>query len=129
VVLLMKKQTTNNICPCGSGLSFDACCQPYISGITPAPTAEALMRSRFSAYCIGSIKYLLSSWHPSTRPKTLDLESDKTKWIHLKVINSRDNTVEFIATYRLQGKAHKLHEISRFIFEDANWFYVDGDNQ
>ena len=124
----MKKRTTHNQCPCGSDLSLEDCCQPFISRTASAPTAEALMRSRYTAYCLGNIEYLLSSWHPSTRPEKLDLEDDKTQWIRLKIIDSTNNSVEFIATYRLKGKAHKLHETSRFIFENSNWFYVDGDS-
>ena len=83
------------------------------------------MRSRYTAYVLANERYLLDSWHVSTRPESLDL-ADNIKWLRLKIINSNKNKVEFIATYRLQGKAYKMHESSRFINEDGNWFYVDG---
>ena len=85
------------------------------------------MRSRYTAFCLGDQAYILSSWHSSTRPSHLADEDPPAQWIRLKVINSTQNTVEFVATCRIQGKAHKLHETSRFIFEQPHWYYVDGD--
>jgi len=121
----MKKNTQKNNCPCGSGLLAEQCCLPFIDGVRPAPTAEALMRSRYTAYCLGNTDYLLSSWHASSRPAQLDADNE-AQWIRLKIIASKDDHVEFIATYRIQGKAHKLHETSRFIYEKPYWYYVDG---
>lgn len=121
----MSKKETVTSCPCGSGKAFFDCCQPYINGARPAPTAEALMRSRYTAYAIQNEQYLLDSWHASTRPESIGLDP-AAKWIRLNVLNSNKNRVEFIATYRLQGKAHKLHEIGRFVFEGGKWFYMDG---
>ena len=84
------------------------------------------MRSRFTAYALGNEQYLLDSWHESTRPESIDIDP-AMQWIRLSIIDSDDNDhVEFAATYRVQGRAHKLHENSRFIFEDGQWFYVDG---
>lgn len=120
----MKKRANNN-CPCGSGMSLETCCQQYISREKPVADPETLMRSRYTAYCLNNTEYLLSSWHASTRPATLDADND-TKWIRLKIISSSNSTVEFIATCRLQGKAHKLHETSRFIYENNIWYYLDG---
>ncbi len=92
------------------------------------------MRSRYSAYVLKLGDYLLASWHPSTRPASLDLaEDDGTKWLGLAIKRSAQQqdenhaTVEFVARYRIAGHGHRLHELSRFIREDGRWFYVDGD--
>ena len=121
---MSKKRTSS--CPCSSGLNYADCCQSYIEGCTPAPTAEALMRSRYTAYAQNNGAYLLESWHPSTRPQSLDLASNM-KWIRLKIVNSSESSVEFVATCRIDGKAHNLHEVSRFVFEEGRWYYVDGE--
>jgi SEC-C motif-containing protein len=117
-------------CPCG-GADYITCCGRYHNG-TPALDAEALMRSRYSAYVLKLEAYLLATWHPDTRPATLDLAADKSKWIGLEVkrrgTESADRaTVEFIARYRTGGRAQRLHEISRFVREQGRWFYVDGE--
>ncbi|PKO25202.1 MAG: hypothetical protein CVU35_05350 [Betaproteobacteria bacterium HGW-Betaproteobacteria-8] len=117
-------------CPCGSNKAYDNCCQPYHNGL-PAPTAEALMRSRYSAYVLRLEEYLLRTWHPDTRPDPLGLENDtQTKWLGLSVkrheLGGPDCAiVEFIARYKVGGKAEKLHETSRFLKIDNEWFYVD----
>jgi SEC-C motif-containing protein len=90
------------------------------------------MRSRYSAYVLGLEDYLLATWHPSTRPATLDLADDNPKWIGLDLkkhaAGSADSaTVEFVARYRIGGRAHRLHEVSRFVREDGRWFYLDGE--
>ena len=84
------------------------------------------MRSRFVAYCLNEEQYLLESWHVSTRPASVKADP-LLQWIRLKIIDaaSRDDHVEFVATYRLYGKAHKLKEKSRFLFEGEAWFYLD----
>jgi SEC-C motif domain protein len=95
-------------------------------------TAEALMRSRYAAYEAGDAEWLLASWHPSTRPATLDLEP-ATKWLGLavrdhQVIDGDHAEVEFVARCRVGGgRAIRLHERSRFVREDGRWYYVDGD--
>jgi len=91
------------------------------------------MRSRYTAFAIAAPTYLLESWHASTRPEALTLD-DNPRWIGLKIVRSEltgldTGVVEFIARYRAGGKAHALHEISRFIREDGRWYYVDGDIQ
>jgi len=115
-------------CPCDSGTPYKQCCQPLHDGVA-ATTAEALMRSRYSAYALEIGAYLLSTWHPSTRPQPLDLQ--KAHWLGLTVkqhSTSEDTaTVEFVARYKVQGKAHRLHERSRFVRQEGRWFYVDGD--
>lgn len=119
-------------CPCGSNKNFVDCCAPYIEGIAAAPTAEALMRSRYTAYTLLREDYLLATWHTSTRPASLGLADDvPTKWIGLDVKRHEQQdaehaSVEFVARYKVNGRAHRLHEVSRFVREQGRWFYVDG---
>lgn len=121
-------------CPCGSQQPFAACCGPYLDRQAVAPTAVALMRSRYTAYVLMRAPYLLATWHASTRPATLELhETPPPQWLGLAV--RRDETpdaehasVEFIARYKIGGRAHRLHETSRFVRAAGQWFYVDGDN-
>jgi SEC-C motif domain protein len=117
-------------CPCG-GVHYERCCGPFHAG-TAAPTAKALMRSRYSAYALKLVPYLLATWHPDTRPADLDLDSDPCQWIGLQIRQDaqQDEThasVEFVARYRINGRANRLHEVSRFQRIDGRWFYVDGD--
>jgi len=116
-------------CPCGAP-DYAACCGRYHGG-TLAPDAAVLMRSRYSAYALKLEAYLLATWHVSTRPAALDLAADNAKWLVLEVkkhtVESADRaTVEFVARYKIGGRAHRLHEISRFVREEGRWFYVDG---
>lgn len=90
------------------------------------------MRSRYAAYVLRLQDYLRASWHASTRPAELDLSGDDSKWLGLEVrahkqIDETHATVEFVARYRIAGRGHRLHELSRFVHEDGRWFYVDGD--
>ena len=117
-------------CPCGA-VDYAACCGRYHSGAS-APDAESLMRSRYSAYVLGLEAYLLATWHHTTRPAALDLAADNAKWLGLEVKKhtpeSADRaTVEFVARYKIGGRAYRLHEISRFVREEGRWFYVDGE--
>ena len=89
------------------------------------------MRSRYSAFVRGDVPYLLATWHASTRPATLELESG-AKWLGLEIKQHRPTgadsaEVEFVARFRLAGRAVRQHELSRFVREDGRWFYVDGD--
>ena len=89
------------------------------------------MRSRYSAYVLKLEAYLLATWHPDTRPATADLDGDDGRWIGLEVkrhaLVSADNaTVEFVARYKIGGRAHRLHETSRFVRENGRWYYLDG---
>ncbi|MGE5471717.1 MAG: YchJ family protein [Bacteroidota bacterium] len=119
-------------CPCGSGQAYAACCGRWHGGAA-APSAGALMRSRYCAFVLGLEPYLLATWHVSTRPPALDLAADAaTRWLGLEVrrclLQDADHaTVEFVARYRIAGRGHRLHEISRFVREDGRWFYLDGD--
>lgn len=91
------------------------------------------MRSRYTAYARHDTPYLLATWHPDTRPASLDLdEPPQPAWIGLKLIrheqqNDTHAIVEFVARYKINGKAFKLHEISRFVHEHGQWFYLDGE--
>ena len=117
------------LCPCASDLPYTQCCQPYHAG-EAAPTPEALMRSRYSAYVLGLLDYLLATWHPSTAPG--DLALDAVKWLGLEVkaaaAKGDAGVVEFVARYRdSSGRAQRLHEISRFLRENGRWRYLDGE--
>ncbi len=118
-------------CPCGSGRPYERCCGPLHLG-APAADAQVLMRSRYAAYVLGLEPYLLATWHPSTRPERLDLDAEAApKWLGLEVrrhetAGADEAIVEFVARYRLGGRGHRLHELSRFVCEAGRWFYVDG---
>ena len=120
-------------CPCGLPHSYEDCCGRYISTNANAPTAEALMRSRYTAYTMVHEAYLLATWHPDTRPASLGLNDEpRPKWLGLQVKchHQTDEThaeVEFVARYKIGGRAFRLHEISRFIREEGQWYYLDGD--
>lgn len=88
------------------------------------------MRSRYSAFVLGREDYLLQTWHPSTRPATLELDA-ATQWLGLEVkahavVDATHSEVEFVARYKNQGRATRLQERSRFVLEAGRWFYVDG---
>jgi SEC-C motif-containing protein len=117
-------------CPCGAKATYIACCGRYLDGGLSPETAEALMRSRYVAYVQGRTDYLLQTWHPSTRPATLDLEREPVRWLGLQVRrvegggpSDAAGIVEFVARYKVGGRAHRLHEISRFVREEGRWFY------
>lgn len=117
-------------CPCGAA-SYIACCGRYHNGAS-APDAATLMRSRYSAYALRLEDYLLATWHPDTCPASLDLAADNCKWLGLEVkkfiLESADNaTVEFVARYKIGGRAHRMHETSSFVREAGRWFYVSGE--
>jgi SEC-C motif-containing protein len=123
----------SSICPCGSNKPYSSCCARYVDNNESAPTAEALMRSRYTAYTLLREDYLLATWHASTRPSGLGLaEEVPTKWIALEVKRHEQPDadhaiVEFVARYKVNGRAHRLHEVSRFVRENGEWFYVDGE--
>ena len=117
-------------CPCGTGHPCGDCCGRWHAGV-PAPDAEALMRSRYSAFVLKNAPYLLRTWHARTRPAKLDFDPAQ-KWLGLKIVevaqSDADAKVEFIARFRIGGgSAMRLHERSRFIREQGQWFYVDGE--
>jgi SEC-C motif-containing protein len=119
-------------CACGSGKPMADCCARYFNGKEAAPSAEDLMRSRYTAYTLLREDYLLATWHPSKRPAALGLAKEEpSKWLGLEVKRHEQDAdhavVEFVARYKINGRAHRLHEVSRFVREGGRWFYVDGD--
>jgi SEC-C motif-containing protein len=119
-------------CPCGTGLPYAECCGRLHDGTATAGTAEQLMRSRYSAFAVGDPAYLLATWHPSTRPPSLELDPS-VRWTGLDVLATTDGgllaaggTVEFRAWYRHEGETGSQHEVSRFVREDGAWRYLDG---
>ncbi|WP_278236054.1 YchJ family protein [Isoptericola sp. AK164] len=121
-------------CPCLSGLPYGECCAPLHRGERTAPTAEALMRSRYSAFAVGDADYLSATWHPGTRPSSLDLDPGR-RWRRLDILGTSAGgpfddagEVEFVATFTDDdGGRGRLHELSRFVREGGTWLYVDGD--
>ena len=118
------------VCPCGSGSPYPACCGRFHSGAATAPTAEALMRSRYSAYARRDADYLRRTWHPATRPKRLEFEPSLV-WTRLEVrfttggtLFDTEGTVLFEAHYSDSGRAGFMTENSRFVKEDGQWLYV-----
>lgn len=130
--------TQKDLCPCGSDNSFDKCCGPYLSGAALPPTAETLMRSRYTAYSRMDDKYLLATWQKDTRPPTSTPsdDGDGGTWTGLEILHTEDGqngdktgVVEFVAHYEINGVPSQLHEISDFIHDGERWFYVDGRGQ
>jgi SEC-C motif-containing protein len=119
-------------CPCGTGKSYCECCGPWHDGFlrgVHAPTPEALMRSRYSAFVLGLIDYLLATWHPSTAPGELLLAP--VQWMGLEVRHTQmagdAGVVEFVARCKTNGRAERMIETSRFVRQDGRWLYIDGD--
>lgn len=117
-------------CPCGLPAAYTECCGRFHSGARQAPTAEQLMRSRFSAFAVGDTAYLMRSWHSSTRPAHLDLDPEQ-RWERLEVLATErggmfetEGSVEFRAHYREGRRTGSLHERSAFSREDGAWVYV-----
>ncbi|MFI7593334.1 YchJ family protein [Micromonospora sp. NPDC049359] len=125
--------TTGGRCPCGSGGAYADCCAPVHGGTAEASTAEALMRSRFSAFARNDTGYLLRSWHSDTRPERLELDPAQ-RWTRLEIVETErgglldaTGTVTFHAHYREAGRPGTLTERSRFVRTDGRWVYLDGE--
>lgn len=125
---------SQHLCPCGRGDRYSACCGPLHAG-EAAPTAERLMRSRYSAFALGLEDYLRRSWHASTRPSEAEvILGSETRWIRL-IIESTDaggpfdtrGIVEFTAVARTAEGRREQRERSRFVREEGHWFYIDGE--
>jgi SEC-C motif-containing protein len=124
-------------CLCGSNQSFETCCEPFLNGAASAPTAEALMRARYSAYVKANIDFIEQTIHPSAR-KGFDRESarkwaEQSQWQGLEILNVIDGkeedsegSVEFIATYSQKDEEVQHHELATFRKEDGAWTFVDG---
>jgi len=127
----MKNHT--DFCPCGSGKTFVSCCQPYLQQQQNPATAETLMRSRYTAFVLNDESYLRYSWHPQTCPENIGLDT-KTRWLGLQVKatelgegNDDSGRVEFVARFKINGKAFRLHENSRFTRHQGRWVYLGGE--
>lgn len=125
-------------CPCGSQKPYRDCCEPAISGIRPATTAEALMRSRYTAFALGQADYLVETLAPEQRQPdeagVLAEQLKTTTWTGLRILDTRDGgeqdrrgEVEFEASFSTGNEKGRLHERSRFRREQGRWVYVDGD--
>lgn len=121
-------------CPCGSGEVYGACCARFHRGEADAPTAEALMRSRYSAFALRDTAHLARTWHPSTRPSAEELQLDEQqRWLRLDVLETTgggpfddEGTVTFEARWRSGAERGVLRERSRFVREQRRWTYLDG---
>lgn len=129
MVTMARPQNKPATCPCGSGQAYAECCGRWHRG-ADAPTAEQLMRSRFSAFALGDPAYLLRTWHPTTRPPELDLTGGP-RYTRLEVLAAdrgsmfdTEGTVLFRAHYRDGGRPGVLEEHSRFVREGGRWYYV-----
>jgi SEC-C motif-containing protein len=125
-------------CPCGSGRSFAECCEPYITGKSKAPTAEALMRSRYSAYAEHAVDYILNTCVRGVKDdidvKQTRAWSEKSRWLGLKIISAEkggpgdtSGTVEFEAVYERDGLRDVHHERAGFKKQNGEWLYEEGD--
>lgn len=129
-----KNARTFDSCPCGSGKSLTDCCARWFVAHN-APDAESLMRSRYTAYSLGMVDYLLATWHESKCPNNLELEEDM-RWIGLKIVDCQagkpgddSGVVQFVARYKAtNGRAGRMEERSRFVFEQGRWFYLDAED-
>ncbi|MCX4975812.1 MULTISPECIES: YchJ family protein [unclassified Streptomyces] len=120
---------TSRSCPCGLPRAYEECCGRYHSGAAAAPTAEALMRSRYAAFVRQDEKYLLRTWHPRTRPASVDFDPGM-RWTGLEILETGDGSAFHSAgtvTFRASYRGGSLHERSRFERVDGAWVYVDGD--
>ncbi|WP_231490039.1 YchJ family protein [Pedobacter sp. Leaf170] len=118
-------------CYCASGLEYANCCQPYHLNKSNAPTAEALMRSRYSAFVLANGNYLFETTHPSKRKgnsaDSYTKSAKNTKWLKLEIVAAEFDKVEFKAFYLNHNfQTEVLHEKSNFKLEDGKWYYVDG---
>ena len=127
-------------CFCNSSQLFEYCCQPIILGKRIAETAEQLMRSRYSAFVVANINYLMNTHHPSTRPskekKSILKWARSVKWMGLEILHTKqgqadDNEgfVEFKASFIEDGTLANIHENSFFVKENGKWYYKSGIHQ
>ena len=127
-----------SLCPCGSGRPYEECCETYIEGRETAPTAEALMRSRYAAHTLGKYDYLNETVHPSIRDEAdhedMKKWSEAVEWEGLEIFSTKDGAetdetgeVSFEARYSVNGMPQSLREDAFFRREDGRWYYVDGN--
>ncbi|MFV5992180.1 YchJ family protein [Streptomyces sp. NPDC056231] len=117
-------------CPCGLPATYADCCGRLHAGTAAAPTCEALMRSRYTAFVVQDAAYLLRTWHPDTRPSVVDFDPGM-RWVRLEILDTTDGsafhttgTVTFRAHYTDHGRPDSLHEKSRFVRHEGAWVYA-----
>jgi SEC-C motif domain protein len=122
------------ICPCGSNIPYTSCCLPILDNHGLAVTAEALMRSRYTAFVRKHEHHILASWYHKNRPEKLNFEDYPVVWLGLEIHEIGDGLatddsgmVEFTATYLENGQISKLREKSRFVRENDLWYYLGGE--
>jgi SEC-C motif-containing protein len=124
---------TPSFCLCGSGIEYNLCCGPYHTGEKLPGTAEALMRSRFTAYALANTDYIMATWDKASQPEKNQISDESLVWQRLQIvdikkggINDSKGIVEFKAYYLNKGEDYMLHEVSRFAKTDGRWLYIDG---
>jgi len=128
------------LCPCGSKTDYSDCCEPYITGTKNAPTAETLMRSRYTAYVKQAYQYVYDTYHSRTKQHftlaSIEEQAEKITWLGLTVsdrknglMNDKNGTVSFTARYEMEGKTQNLAEKSYFSKEKGRWYYINGETQ
>ncbi|MBO4254744.1 YchJ family protein [Streptomyces griseorubiginosus] len=116
-------------CPCGLPEPYERCCGRFHRGEAAAPTAEALMRSRYCAFVQRDEPYLLRTWHPRTRPARVGFDSGM-RWTGLEILDTADGSAFHATgtvTFRASFRGGALHERSRFERVEGAWVYVDGE--
>lgn len=133
---LTKQLNPESPCPCGSDKSLAGCCLPLIRRQVPAATAEALMRSRYTAHCLQAIDYLWDTWDPQQRqqssPEDIRQWASSCHWLGLHIVattagkeNDQQGAVRFIASYIQEGEKHQHREVSLFKKSDNGWLYIN----
>lgn len=130
----MQKNHVALACPCGSGRDYADCCGRYHRGEAQAPTTEALLRARYSAFVLGDEDYLRHSWHPDFYPNEPVTAGSTMHWQGLEVLcqeqgepKDEAGVIEYVARYSAHGRPGQLHERARYRKEQGRWYYVDGD--
>jgi SEC-C motif domain protein len=125
--------TSTTPCLCGSTLAYSDCCQPFHTGEKIPATAEALMRSRYTAYALRDGAYLQATWDATKRPESIDFSRENIEWLRLEIteikkggVKDNKGLVTFKAFYSQEGEEYSMNEISRFTKHDGRWFYLDG---
>lgn len=120
-------------CQCGSGIGYAQCCEPYHNGDKLPATATALMRSRYSAYCLRNSDYLMATWEATKRPKSIDFSKENVIWLRLEIteskkggVNDSKGVVSFKAFFNQDDEDYVMRETSRFVKTNGQWFYTDG---
>ena len=125
------------LCPCGSQLAYKKCCEPCISGKTPATTAEQLMRSRYTAYTKVTTDYIFATTHPDHRAdydhKGTEDWAREAEWLGLEIVATADGgpedstgTVEFVASFTEEGQERHHHELGHFLKDGGQWYFTEG---